>query len=554
MIRRVALLAAALVVAAGAPRGALTDDDVHYVYGQNAEGKLSVNGTVLDDLPGDFQVTEFGIYYPDEAWSAIALDGQRRYSLRRDGVVRNDGSKLHELPYDAKLTSYWVSLAVSGGVTWSLRQDGLVCEGADTLVKLPTDLFLFRGIVASAGHVWSLRSDGSIFRDDDVTPLYQLRGGPGRATLFPDGVAFDTEWVAMVLDPTEPYVYAIRVDGIVRRADVSDPAPIRPEGEGVAALPFYFDVDADDDGYYDVYPLLDDAYLDIEFKDKGVWLAIAGDGRVYSSKNTTSPVIDFPGDAFDLDDAFTDLATSGNAFWAVRSDGFAYRGDVDAPRVTLPPGHYGRIAASSSPPTLGDADEHPPKCLVYTTRTVVGTPLDVPVVANDIETPSEDLVVTPTSLPSDSSGSSATWDSAARVMRWHSPQVPGTYKFEFKVDDGSSISRFKFTLKVFAADTDPAKDEPPTVPALQGARPIIGEPFSFTVITDDEDGDPVAVSVNTSNYPFDSGATFDPVTRRFAWTPATADQGNRTVKFKVQSGTKEKTLTVKLSVRQGFWF
>lgn len=558
MTRRAALLRVVTLVcalvAAGEPPEARTDETVYSVYAQNPAGKLSVNGTVLDRLPGDFQATDWGVYYPDEGWSALALDGQRRYSLRRDGIVRSDGSKLHELPFEKELGSYWFAMAVSGGTTWCLRQDGLVCVGGDVLAKLPTDVFAFSQIVARGGHVWTLRTDGAIFQDDDDHPVYRLVGGPGAASLLPDGMAYDSEWIAMALHPSEDYAYAMRVDGVIRRADLADPGSFASEGEGVAALPFYLDTDADGDHRYDQFPLLDDAYVDLEFKDNGVWVALAGDGRVYISKSSTTALVDFPGEALDLDDAYTDLATADGAFWAVRTDGYVYRGDEDVPRLTLPAGGYGRIAVSSAPPNLGDADEHPPKCVVYTTRTLAGRPLDVPVMATDVETPSADLVVTPTSLPSDSSGSSATWDAANRVLRWHAPQVPGKYRFEFKVEDGHAVSRFVFKLNVLAPDADPLVENEPTRPAIDGARPIIGRPFSFTVIADDVDGDAVAVSADAKEYPFDAGATFDPVTRRFEWTPAATDQGNRTAKFRISDGTKERTLKVKLSVRQGLGF
>lgn len=310
LMRTVRCLFAAALVAVSASR-AIPAEPYYYVYAQNAPGMLSVNGTTLDDLPGSFEVDGDEIDDFDKGWTGLAVDGARRYSLRFDGVVRTDGAKLYELPYEG--TWVWVSMVVDAGAVYCLREDGIVSVAGRTLVDLPMDGFFFRRIAARSGHAYALRSDGAVFVDDGTVPVYRFRGGPGPASGFPDGFQGDTVWVAMALHPTLPYLYAIRSDGTIRRGIVTGlgPADVNLPGEGVAGLPFLYDTDADDDDEYDDYPLLDDVYVDLEFLADGTWLAMAGDGRVYSATSGVVPVVDFPGTALELDDAFTDLATLG---------------------------------------------------------------------------------------------------------------------------------------------------------------------------------------------------------------------------------------------------
>jgi hypothetical protein len=530
-------------------------EEAFYVYAQSAPGSLSVNGTLLDDMPGDLVVDTAGDEVDNEqhAWIALSVEGDRRYSLRRDGVVRADSAKLYQLP--VKEDWGWVAMAVADGVVYGLRSDGLVTANTSTVVDLPTNGFYFRRIAVHDGHVFALRSDGSVFLDASTTAVYRFVAGRGPASGLNDGLAADTIWVALAVAPDAPYVYAMRSDGaIMRGSTVGIGCGVSGlPGETVAALPFVYDPDADGDGDLDHYPLLDDAYADLEFLADGTWVALAGDGRIYGTANPVAPIVDLAGAALELEDAYSDVAVSGNSFWAVRSDGYAYRGDAEAPRITLPGDSYGRIVVSTLPPDIGDTDEHPPKCLVYATKTVVGTPIEIPVMATDVETRSADLVVTPTKLPSDSSGSAATWDAASRVVRWDAPNVAGSYKFKCKVADAVNTVEFVFTIEVKSVDTT-AENKGPLLPSLTGGKPIVGQPFSFTVVTDDRDGERVTVSADLASYPFNAGATFDPATRRFDWTPTADDQGERTVEFELTDGIATKTLTVVLNVKNGLIF
>lgn len=61
--------------------------------------------------------------------------------------------------------------------------------------------------------------------------------------------------------------------------------------------------------------------------------------------------------------------------------------------------------------------------------------------------------------------------------------------------------------------------------------------------------------VDTTAYPFNAGAIFDPATSTFIWTPDYEDEGKTTVLFFVSDGVNDpQTLKVKIKVKAEGYF
>jgi putative Ig domain-containing protein len=528
-----------------AVRGVAAEGDP-YVYTLNNYGKLSVNGTVIDDLPGAFDFDGDDVDHLDEAWVGLAVEGSDRYALRYDGLVRKNGKKLFELPYGG---FRWVGIAVENGTVFCLTADGVLAVDDDIVGDLAMEGYGFLALAVHDGRIYSLRSDGQVFRDADREDFIRFAAGPGRASLFPDGWAVDTLWSRIAVDPTgSGRLIALRTDGHLYGAPLSG---IDPTAAEIAELPFFYDYDADDDGDTDEYPVLDDIYTDLEVSETGSWWVLAADGRVFNEdRGALIPVGDLPDQPDEETTLYYDLAVRGTDYWVVRNDGKVYFDGETPPILQLPGTSYGRVAVSTALPDTSSIDEHPPKATILHTRTIVGTPLEIPAIVSDTETATADLVVTPTSIPADTSGSTAVWDGAARVLRWDAPQVAGEYKFKFDVTDAKTTDSFVYVIEVLHShEDDPAENTAPRTPTITGARAIVGQPYVLPIVVDDKDRDVVTVTVDRSKYPYTGGATFDDATHSFAWTPTAEDKGDVKLKFEVSDGVAEKSVEFVLKVK-----
>ena len=543
-------LAAAALLLLATPLGA---DPTEYLYAVNLSGKLTVNGTVLEELPGAFEVTDSGLKAPDDAWVALEVRGPDRYSLRYDGVVRVNGKKRFDLYTNAG--TRWTGLGVEDDHVFCLRSDGVLAVDGVVAAELPTAGFAFRRVVVLAGRAYSLRTDGALFRDGASSASGRFLGGPGKATGRPDGLGNDSAWIDAAIDPVGGEVLAVRGDGIVQSLDIDDLGdPVPPLGTEEAALPFVYDLDNDMNGEFDPIPLLDDSYVDIDVDASGEWFALAGDGRTFGRDSGLVPLDDFPGNGMRLDNASVDLAVFAGDRWALRGDGQVFRSGSDEPAFALAGLYYGFLTVSADPPNLDNFDEHKLKSVGYEVTTVVGTAVILPAMPTDIETPVADITLTPGEVPVDDLGSSATWNAVDRRLEWDAPQVKGTYKFHVTADDGHKPVKVTWKIKVVDPDADLEKNKKPVLPKIKNPRPIVGQPFSFPVVVDDRDGDDLTVTVDLADYPFNAGASFDTATRTFSWTPTADDQGDRKVFFHVFDGTSTQKKTVTLKVRNGLIF
>lgn len=528
-----------------AVRGVAAEGDV-YVYGLNLDGKLSVNGTVIDDNPGDFDFDGDDFDHVEDAYVGLAVEGSDRYALRQDGLVRKNGKKLFQLPFDG---FRWVGIVVEDGTTFCLSADGVLAVDDDVVGDLAMEGYAFTSLAVSGGRIYSLRSDGQTFRDNDRDDFIRFDAGPGRASLFPDGWAVDTLWSRIAVDPRGTgRLIALRNDGSLYGAPLSG---IDPTATEIAELPFFYDWDADDDGDTDEFPVLDDTYTDLVVSDTGSWWVLAADGRVFSEdKGALIPEGDLPDQPNVEQTLYYDLVVRGTDWWVVRNDGKVYFDGQTPPVLQLPGEGYGRIAVSTLRPDTSSITDHPPKATILHTRTIVGTPLVIPAIVSDTETATADIVVTPTSIPADAGGS-AVWDADARALRWDAPQVAGTYKFKFDLTDSAgTTAAFVYVIEVFHShEDDPAENNPPKTPTITGARAVVGQPYSLPIIVDDKDRDALSVKADPGKYPFTAGATFDEATRTFAWTPAAEDKGEVKLKFKVGDGVAEKSVEFVLNVK-----
>ena len=517
-----------------------------YVYALNNYGKLSVDGTVIDDLPGGFDFDGDDVDHLEEAWTGLVVQGQDRWALRYDGLVWKSGKKLFQLPYEG---FRWVGIAVENGTVFCLSADGVLAVDDDIVGDLAMEGFGFLSLAVHDGRIYSLRSDGQTFRDNDRDDFIRFEAGPGRASLFPDGWAVDTLWSRIAVDPTGPgRLIALRNDGSLYGAPLSG---IDATGAEIAELPFFYDPDEDDDGDIDEFPVLDDTYTDLEVSESGAWWVLAADGRVFNEdRGAIVPEGDLPDAPDNEQTLYYDLAVRGTDWWVVRNDGKVYFDGETPPILQLPGNSYGRVAVSPVRPDTSSIDEHPPKATILHTRTIVGTPLAIPAIVSDTETATAGLVVTPTKIPADSSGS-AVWDADARVLRWDAPQVAGQYQFKFDVTDSAGTTDgFAYVIEVLPShEDDPAENNAPRTPTITGARAIVGRPYSLPIIVDDKDRDPLTVTVDRSKYPYTAGATFDEGTDTFAWTPAAEDKGDVKLKFKVGDGVAEKSVEFVLKVK-----
>lgn len=157
-------------------------------------------------------------------------------------------------------------------------------------------------------------------------------------------------------------------------------------------------------------------------------------------------------------------------------------------------------------------------------RTVpVGTNLTFTVSATDGD--GDPLTFSASNLPT-----GATFDPGTRTFSWTPtvPQGPGVYTVTFTADDGETATSANGQITVTGGT-----NQSPVFPTIDDKTVNVGENLTFGVTANDPDGDPLTYSA--SNLP--PGATFNPATQTFSWTPAT-DQGpgNYPVTFTVDDG------------------
>src|SRR5262245_30001905 len=95
-----------------------------FVYGMNEKGRLSINNTLLDSLPGDFDPDSLPIQDPEDAWLDLAVDGADRFALRLDGrIFKNGALYSNSLPFafGSPNTDFWDAISVTPTTVLAMR-------------------------------------------------------------------------------------------------------------------------------------------------------------------------------------------------------------------------------------------------------------------------------------------------------------------------------------------------------------------------------------------------------------------------------------------------
>jgi hypothetical protein len=504
-----------------------------YLYTINSKGQVSVNGNKINRLPGDYDPDIPGLD-PEQAWQDIAVEEGNHYGLRADGQMTKNGVKLWKLPYDAAARWYWIKLRVVAGTTYALRQDGKMAVNEKMEESAPRDGFIFNSLQVLGNNLYALRSDGAVFRNSETSPVFKFQGGPGLSGSG-DGGDVDTVWVALKPSPDGHYLYALRSDGRLHRGEL--PAG-NSAGFEVETLPF--PTRLEDYTFGDLYP-------DFEFDDvTGHWLVLQLKGRVYEQPDADQFQDDYPGNGRVEGELYLDLTVINGRYFALRDNGRIYAEGVSTELVTLDGRAYGRIEPSTLPPVLSGQKNNAPNVVTYTVPVNTGgLPVRIPVVATDVETPTDQLTITPVSLPA-----GAAWDALTQELTWTSPDLKGNYTFSYIVDDGDgSTKTYSSKIQVKDPDLDPVKNKKPSMAKVKGAAALIGEEYRLLLPVSDPDNDPVTVTVDLAAYPFSSGAVYAPDTGEFIWTPGNADIGKHTIEFGLSDGVATATFKLKLEVQ-----
>jgi hypothetical protein len=155
-----------------------------------------------------------------------------------------------------------------------------------------------------------------------------------------------------------------------------------------------------------------------------------------------------------------------------------------------------------------------------------GSVLDFNVSAVDSDLPANTLTYSAFGVPT-----GATFDTTTHSFRWTPTEIqgPGTYYVTFTVSDGAASVSELITITV----TEVAA--PPTIAAIGNRAVAEAQELVFTVSATDAD-----LPVNTLTYSamgLPVGASFDPVTRLFRWTPSeTQGPGTFDITFAVHDG------------------
>ena len=114
----------------------------------------------------------------------------------------------------------------------------------------------------------------------------------------------------------------------------------------------------------------------------------------------------------------------------------------------------------------------------------------------------------------------------------------GTYQVSFNVSDGALQDQETIAITVSNVNRSPSLNSIGT----RTGKPNL--PLSFSVSGSDPDNDPLSYTAA----PLPAGASFNPSTRTFAWTPTLAQKGDYQVNFAVSDGSASASETVVINV------
>lgn len=135
----------------------------------------------------------------------------------------------------------------------------------------------------------------------------------------------------------------------------------------------------------------------------------------------------------------------------------------------------------------------------------------------------------------------ASFDSETGKFSW-TPETSGEYGMQFYATDGNSTAAEDVTIIVTAVPNNSPVIE---VPGSQTVA--VGHSLNFIIQASDQDGNELTFSMPN---PPSSGATIDPVSGQFEWTPAAGEAGTYNVGFTVSDGSESDTGSVTITVTE----
>jgi hypothetical protein len=404
--------------------------------------------------------------------------------------------------------------------------------------------------------IFALRIDGAVFSGTTTTPVAKFVASTGEPL---DGQFPTSVWIDIALDTVGGDLLALRADGQLWKvpladvgADAEGTGP--PGGTQVAALPFPPVTPP-------LIPPLSDFYTSLAVAN-GNWRVLRADGAVFTAASVVTPLVDYAGSGTG-DQDFLSLAANNDDTFAVRDDGLLFKNVEDTdPLLNLTGSDFIALAIGTVPPDLSNFKNPQPKASPYVPTVLEGNPLSVPVIVSDIEKLSDDLVVTENpDFPLPTGVTFQEVDDGlghlTRTLEYDGSLPIGKYPCKLIVDDGETKpKKFTTNLKVLAADVDPLKNKPPKPIKVKPVQALVGFETRIPIMATDLDGDALTITVNTDKYPFNAagGATFDEKTNEFVWTPTFENIGTAHPKFLVSDGTKTKSLSITVKVKNPLIF
>jgi hypothetical protein len=123
------------------------------------------------------------------------------------------------------------------------------------------------------------------------------------------------------------------------------------------------------------------------------------------------------------------------------------------------------------------------------------------------------------------------------------PQTPGTYQINFQASDGKNDSAPLTVTVNVTSIPPPVINRPPVFVPIPNQTASEGKPLQISLSASDPDNDPLTFSA----VGLPTGASLNPATGLFSWTPAKGTQGNFPVIFTVndgRGGTAEMTVII----------
>lgn len=156
-----------------------------------------------------------------------------------------------------------------------------------------------------------------------------------------------------------------------------------------------------------------------------------------------------------------------------------------------------------------------------TANAVEGTPLTLAVNASDPDGNAVTLVAN--GLPQGASFNTAsgqfTWTPAPGTAA-ATPTVLVNFAATDKPTNGAAALTSKASVTIHLAATAGTVNNPPVIAPIADQNAYVGQTLSFQVVASDKDGD--TISLTAAGQPLSLGASFDPATGVFSWTPTAA--------------------------------